>query len=47
MSNLGKPTIDVSADHVVILGIRIPRPPGIAPSQWIEFWTRAKQGPGG
>lgn len=44
MSNLGKPNIEVSKDHVVVMGIRIPRPPAIAPSQWLDFWDKAKKG---
>lgn len=36
----GVPRIEVSADEVVVCGVRVPRPSGISPGQWYAFWDR-------
>lgn len=35
--------IDVSHDHILINGQRVDRPDTVSPSQWQEFWERAKR----
>lgn len=40
---LGAPHIEVTASDVRVCGVRVERPPAIAPSQWIAFWE-TKQG---
>ena len=39
-NKLGKPTIIIAKDHVLICGQIIVRPTGISPSQWMWFWER-------
>ena len=40
---LGIPEIQATANEVTVCGTTIPRPPGIAPSQWLSFWGRVVQ----
>jgi hypothetical protein len=30
--------VEVSLDEVIIEGIKVPRPPYVAHSEWINFW---------
>lgn len=34
--------IDISHDHVIVLGVRINRPSGISVSQWYKVWERLR-----
>lgn len=40
------PVIDIDINHnaVVIEGVRIPRPNGIAVSTWVKYWSEVKRG---
>ena len=40
--SVSRDDIEVHPDHVYILGVRIDRPAGTTPSQWLEFWEARK-----
>jgi hypothetical protein len=40
-----QPAIIIDHDQVVVEGVVVRRPDSIAPSQWLEFWERAVEGP--
>lgn len=35
--------IEITMDYVVVLGVRIERPVGIARSDWKGYWERAEK----
>lgn len=37
------PKIECTAEYVEVCGVRIPRPEGLAPSHWYNFWREARR----
>lgn len=33
---------DIDRDYVVVVGMRVLRPSGVAPMQWLEFWEETQ-----